>query len=898
MNRLALNFGRKISMATIFAGLLVLVVLTANAQDNDDPPAEAGRISSISGTVSVQPVGSQDWGQAYPNLTLGPGDRIFTDSDGRAEIQVGQSYLRVGPNSDVSLVEDSQFNINFGVAQGSVHLHSYSLWPRQLMGVSTPNGNIEFQKAGDLRVDVYPTDGATVFTNYGEFADVTAAGEYRQQLDNGQSLQLSGSNPVYPQWLQPAGADDLDSWSQQRDQQIARANSYQYVSPDVPGAADLDAYGEWQPETEYGPVWFPRNVSSDWAPYHYGHWVNHAPWGWIWVGDEAWGYAPYHYGRWVSYRGRWGWIPGPRTVRPVYSPALVVFAGGVSFGGSGVSVWFPLGPGEAYRPWYRCSPRYIDRVNISNIRESRNVHVQNTYVNVVNVTNITYVNQSRGATAMRHEDFASGRDARNSAVRVDPRQMEHARPIQRPEPAPTQRSVVSRPVAQPVRVSSERPRLINQQGQQIVAKPGATPVAAPVRPTQAPKPIPGRTVIASPAHPGNPAGRPNPPAQGRQDQNPNQPANANQGGQPRPGQQVPGQPAAGRPVPPNAGQQERNPSQPAAVNPGGQPRPTPQQPVQPAGRPNQPNRPELNPNQPAATLPNGQPRPTPQQPERQDQRQAPPNANQQDRNPDQSPATLPNGKPRPTPQQPERQDQRQSPPNANQQERNPNQPPATLPNSQPRPTPQQPGRQDQRPAPPNANQQDRNPNQPSATLPNGQPRPSPQQPERQDQRPTPPNANQQERNPNQPSSANPGGQPRPMPQQPVRPEQRPMPPNSVPQERNQNQPPAVRQNPQPPAQPVQPPVQRQETRPMPSPQNRPEARPEPQQNRPEARPIPPAQNRPESRPEARPNPSQQNRPETRPAPPPQSRPEAHPAPPHQQEQPQKNEKKKDEKKPQ
>ncbi len=484
MNRFALNFGRKTLLATICAAMLVLIVPAASAQDND-PPAEAGRISSISGTVSVQPVGSQDWGQAYPNLTVGPGDRIFTDSNGRAEIQVGQSYLRIGPNSDVSLVEDSQFNINFGVAQGSVHLHTYALWPRQLMGVSTPNGNIEFQKAGDLRVDVYPTDGATVFTNYGEFADVTAAGDYRQELDNGQSLQLSGSNPVYPQWLQPAGADNLDSWSQQRDQQLSQVASYQYVSPDVPGAADLDSTGDWQPDTEYGPVWFPRSVSADWAPYHYGHWVNHAPWGWIWVEDESWGYAPFHYGRWVSYRGRWGWIPGPRTVRPVYSPALVVFAGGVNIGGGGVSVWFPLGPGEAYRPWYRCSPNYIDRVNISNIRESRNVHVQNTYVNVVNVTNVTYVNQSRGATAMRHEDFASGRDARNASVRVDPRQMEHVRTLQRPEPAPTPRSIVSRPVAQPVRVSSERPRLINQQGQQIVAKPGATPVAAPVRPTQA-----------------------------------------------------------------------------------------------------------------------------------------------------------------------------------------------------------------------------------------------------------------------------------------------------------------------------------------------------------------------------------------------------------------------------
>ena len=62
----------------------------------------------------------------------------------------------------------------------------------------------------------------------------------------------------------------------------------------------------------------------------------------------------------------------------------------------------PAGPGEAYRPWYRCSPRYIDQVNITNIREVSRVHVQNTYVNIVNVTNITYMNRTR-----RHGD-ASG----------------------------------------------------------------------------------------------------------------------------------------------------------------------------------------------------------------------------------------------------------------------------------------------------------------------------------------------------------------------------------------------------------------------------------------------------------------------------------------------------------
>ncbi len=494
----ALYSSQRLAIAAVCAAALVVV---SSAVALDDPPPEAGRISSISGNVSVQPVTSDDWGQAYPNLPVGPGDRIFTDSDGRAEIQVGQTYVRIGPNSDVTLVDDSAFNINFGIAQGSIRLHSFGLWPRQLLDISTPNGNAEFGNSGDLRVDVLQNDGATVFTNMGQFADITAAGDFRQELNYGQSLELAGSNPVYPQWLQPNGPDDLDSWSQQRDQQLARVVSFQYVSPDIPGAADLDANGDWQPATEYGAVWFPRDVPGDWQPYHYGHWINRDPWGWVWVEDESWGYAPFHYGRWVSYNGRWGWVPGPVNVRPVWSPALVVFAGGVHFGGGvGLSVWFPLGPGEAYRPWYRCSPRYIDQVNITNIREAPRVHVQNTYVNIVNVTNITYINQARGASAMRQDDFASGRSMRTVAVRVDSREMQQARPLQQPNVAPSPRAIVTRPVAHPVPVSTQRPLLINQQGKQIAARPGAAPVAPPVRTEPRIQPLPGRTIVAAPAH--------------------------------------------------------------------------------------------------------------------------------------------------------------------------------------------------------------------------------------------------------------------------------------------------------------------------------------------------------------------------------------------------------------
>jgi hypothetical protein len=661
---------------------LVITVLCAaalgfvsSALAQDDPPSEAGRISYISGNVSVQAITSDDWGQAYPNLPVGPGDRIFTDSDGRAEIQLGQTYIRIGPNSDVTLVDDSTFNIHVGVAQGAIRLRSFGLWPRQLLDISTPNGNAEFANSGDLRVDVLPSDGATVFTNLGQFADITAAGDFRQELNGGQSLELAGSNPVYPQWLQPAGPDDLDSWSQQRDQQLARVVSFQYVSPEIPGAADLDAHGDWQPQTEYGAVWFPRDVPADWQPYHYGHWIDRQPWGWVWVEDESWGYAPFHYGRWVSYNGRWGWVPGPVNARPIWSPALVVFAGGVHFGGgSGLSVWFPLGPGEAYRPWYRCSPRYIDQVNITNIREAPRVHVQNTYVNVVNVTNITYINQAHGATAMRHDDFASGRSGRNVAVRVDPREMQQARALQQPDVAAAPRAIVSRPVSRPVPVSIQRPALINQQGKQIAARPGAVPVAPPIRHEQPIRPLPGRTIVAAPAHAvpnrmGDNQYQQSPAAQGNQQQGPNSPKLTNPGGAPRAnpvgpvhGIQQPLNPQTNPNPPANNTYEHQQGPQPVApgLQPTGRPAPSPnyQQ-----DRSNQtPNYNQHQPHGPEPVAPGVQPtgRPVP-----------PPQNMQQDRTNQQPNYQKPG---RPNQPQPQNQPQLQNPPAQYHQDYRPQQP--------------------------------------------------------------------------------------------------------------------------------------------------------------------------------------------------------------------------------
>ncbi len=500
---------RKRFAAVVAAALLPLAC--AQTWSQPDPPAQAGRLSYVTGNVSIQPAGSDDWGLALPNLPIGPGDRVFTDSDGRAEIQVGQTFVRIGPNADVSLVDSSPEGITFGVAQGSIHLRTSGLWDGQSVYVNTPSGSSTLSYPGEQRVDVLPDEQSAVFTAYGSNLFIAGAGGFQQQISDGQSLQLIGSNPVYPQWLQAADWDQLDNWSRQRDEQIAMSQSYRYVSREVPGAYELDAAGTWEPGTPYGPVWFPNSVQAGWAPYHNGHWVNHAPWGWVWVEDEPWGYAPFHYGRWVSFNGRWGWVPGPPAAHPVWSPALVVFAGGVNFGGGALSVWFPLGPGEPYHPWYPCSPRYVDRVNITNITPTAVVHVQTTYVNI-NVTNVTYVNRTIGVTAMNTNDFSAGRPVRQSAVAVNPQMLQHIQPVTAPLPQPARQAMIAGPPpARPVRVAAARPMFINQTGKAITAIPNARPVEPPVRPAPQIKPPVGHAVVNPPA---NAVKVPMPPARG------------------------------------------------------------------------------------------------------------------------------------------------------------------------------------------------------------------------------------------------------------------------------------------------------------------------------------------------------------------------------------------------
>ncbi|QHE93789.1 hypothetical protein PI93_008335 [Pandoraea fibrosis] len=430
-------------------GALGATGLPALAQaQSADPPGRVARLSEFDGTVTYAPAGASDWRYADRNRPLTTGDAVWVDRNGRAEMHVGGTAVRMGASTSVALSAVTDQNVQLNVTQGTLGLRLRSFDPNQPYEIDTPNLAFVPQQAGEYRIDVDPNGVTTVSvwrgaaTVYGQGASVP--------LQQGQRVAFVGQN-LTQQPTSPLVADTFDQWVRQRDAREDASVSARYVPRDMTGFESLDDYGAWQETPNYGAVWVPSNVPSGWAPYRTGHWAWVDPWGWTWVDDAPWGFAPYHYGRWAYVDARWCWVPGPVAVRPVYAPALVGWVSGssggnqwgISFAAGGVGLaWFALGPHDPYRPAYRASSSYVTNINRSTTVIQTN--------NITNINNV-YVNRNvRGAVStMPAQSFVQGRPVGAPVALAAPRAGQSWRVGNTPGVAPVQQSVYgnSRPAA-------------------------------------------------------------------------------------------------------------------------------------------------------------------------------------------------------------------------------------------------------------------------------------------------------------------------------------------------------------------------------------------------------------------------------------------------------------------
>lgn len=333
-----------------------------------DPPGRAGRLSLVEGEVALRRADGSQWERAGINWPLTSGDALATEGDGRAELRIGSTVLRLDSDTALEVLRLDDGRIRLRLDEGAVYVRVRSRDPAAAVTLETTNGVVTTAAPGAYRIE--QVDGTTVMSTY------------RGQLDyRSETRQLGiaeGRRAVVSRWSDDVewGRPDRDGfyeWALARDERDERLGEPRHVPAEMTGAEDLYEYGDWDEHRDYGAVWYPRSVGYDWAPYRFGSWIWVAPWGWTWVDDAPWGFAPFHYGRWVRIGPRWAWVPGRREVRPVYAPALV---GWIGTGGVVVTLtsrsldnlrWYPLAPREVYVPYYRYSPDYVRQINITHI---------------------------------------------------------------------------------------------------------------------------------------------------------------------------------------------------------------------------------------------------------------------------------------------------------------------------------------------------------------------------------------------------------------------------------------------------------------------------------------------------------------------------------------------------
>jgi hypothetical protein len=414
---------------------LLMLAFGGAAMAQTDPPARVASLSHMEGSVALAPAGESEWSDAVLNRPLTRGDRLWTDRGGRAEMHVGTAVLHLDDETflDVTGLDDALLQAS--LTEGTVNARVRELRAGENFEIDTPNLAFRASQPGDYRLDVDPGRGTTRVTVRSGLALVFGGSGQAQQLQAGQQIVFAGRDLERMAAQSPA-EDGFDRWAADRNRREDQSIAARYLPREVVGYPQLDPYGTWANEPGYGAVWFPNITIADWAPYRYGRWEWISPWGWTWIDDAPWGFAPFHYGRWAVIGSRWCWVPGGLGPRPVYAPALVAFVGGgsgarsswnLSIGSSPGIAWYPLAPGEAWRPFYRTSPVYLRNVN-------RNIAVNS------NTFEPNHVHRRRGdaLTSVRIDDFSRGRPVNRHWQRVNPAELTRA-------PATTQLAIPPQP---------------------------------------------------------------------------------------------------------------------------------------------------------------------------------------------------------------------------------------------------------------------------------------------------------------------------------------------------------------------------------------------------------------------------------------------------------------------
>ncbi|HEY2389686.1 MAG TPA: FecR family protein [Candidatus Angelobacter sp.] len=301
--------------------ILTLVFTMSTASRAQDASAAAGsqarivRVSYVEGEVVL------DSGHGYESVTMNvpitEHNWLQTRSNGWAEIQFEDgSIIRLAPETVIAFDEldrasaggtSTVVDLDQGEAEFKILKHEGSDFK-----IAVKNKTITLGHSGFFRVTSTNDDPLEVAVLKGDLSVHDPESGDDIAVNKNETFVLNPADVAEYALNKGTEADELDEWSRQRDDSLraySAANHYTQ-SPYQYGASDLNYYGQYTDDPEYGSVWQPNGVGTDWDPFSNGYYADSGI-GPTWVSSYPWGWMPYRYGRWVFINARgWFWQPG------------------------------------------------------------------------------------------------------------------------------------------------------------------------------------------------------------------------------------------------------------------------------------------------------------------------------------------------------------------------------------------------------------------------------------------------------------------------------------------------------------------------------------------------------------------------------------------------------------
>lgn len=217
-----------LSVQAIIIALAFTVNLYADEYSEHFIAAKAGVVNYIEGRPLVF-FGNASEGKA--TVTRGQvkvGEFIRTGMQDRVEFLLNPgSYLRLGYNSELRVVETKFDAMHFELVRGSAIVESATFNRKvHALSLGTPAGNVVFEKAGLYRLEAQPS--AVYLAIYEGKAKWMKEGVEVATLKSGKRFVLAVPNPgseVQFAKLDKKDADELDRWSRRRAEFLVAANN-------------------------------------------------------------------------------------------------------------------------------------------------------------------------------------------------------------------------------------------------------------------------------------------------------------------------------------------------------------------------------------------------------------------------------------------------------------------------------------------------------------------------------------------------------------------------------------------------------------------------------------------------------------------------------------------------